>query len=163
MTPPGAVPPAPHPALPLLGWLTLCFSASLGAVFVSSDRWYAGLVKPSWNPPAWVFGPIWTLLYMLMAVSAWLIWHKGGWKTQWRALSWFLVQLLLNAFWTPLFFGRHLLGLAFAEILVLWLALAVTLGLFWRIRKVAAVLLIPYLIWVSIAATLNLAIWRLNP
>jgi len=145
------------------GWLALCFAAAGGAVFVSTDGWYAGLQKPSWNPPAWVFGPAWSLLYILMAAAARFVWREGGWKTQGKALASFLVQWLLNALWTPLFFGMHRPGLALAEIIVLWLAIAATLASFWRVRKIAGVLLAPYLAWVSFAAVLNAAIWRLNP
>ena len=98
-----------------------------------------------------------------MAVAAWLVWCKGGWKTQQRPLRLFLLQLLLNALWTPLFFGMHQLATAFAEIIILWLALAATLISFWGVRKIAGVLLVPYLAWVSFAAALNFAIWQLNP
>ena len=146
----------------LIGWLALCFAAAGTAVFVSTDGWYAALHKPSWNPPAWLFGPAWTLLYITMAVAAWLVWREGGWKTQGRTLGLFLLQWLLNALWTPLFFGLHRPGLAFAEIILLWLAIAATLALFWRVRKAAGVLLVPYLAWVSFAAALNFTIWRLN-
>jgi len=146
----------------LIGWLALCFVAAGTAVFVSTDGWYAALHKPSWNPPAWLFGPAWILLYITMAVAAWLVWREGGWKTQGRTLGLFLLQWLLNALWTPLFFGLHRPGLAFAEIILLWLAIAATLALFWRVRRVAGVLLVPYLAWVSFAAELNFTIWRLN-
>jgi translocator protein len=149
-------------AFALVGWLALCFAAAGTAGFVSIDGWYAALQKPSWNPPAWVFGPAWTVLYLSMAVAAWLVWREGGWKTQGRALGLFLVQWVLNALWTPLFFGLHRPGLAFAEITILWLVLAATLAAFWRIHKVAGALLVPYLAWVSFAAALNFAIWRLN-
>ncbi len=149
--------------LALIGWLALCFAAAVGAAFVSIDDWYAALNKPSWNPPAWIFGPAWTLLYIMMAVAAWLVWREGGWKVQGRALRWFLLQWMLNALWTPLFFGMHRAGLAFAEIIVLWFALLATLASFWLVRKVAGVLLLPYLAWVSFASALNFAIWRLNP
>jgi benzodiazapine receptor len=149
--------------LTLVGWLALCFTASGTAVFVSTDGWYAGLHKPAWNPPAWIFGPIWTLLYVMMAVAAWLVWRDGGWKKQGRALGLFLLQWLLNALWTPLFFGMHRSDLALAEIIALWLVLAVTLRSFWRVRKTAGVLLGPYLVWLSFAAVLNFTIWRLNP
>jgi benzodiazapine receptor len=148
--------------LALVGWLALCFAAVGGAVFVSTDGWYAGLHKPSWNPPAWVFGPAWSLLYVLMAVAAWLVWREGGWKAQGRALGLFLLQWLLNALWTPLFFGLHRPGIAFAEISVLWLVIVATLASFWRVRKGAGVLLAPYLVWVSFAAALNFTVWRLN-
>lgn len=154
--------PAGRQALALVGWLALCFAASGTAVFVVVDGWYAGLLKPSWNPPVWIFGPVWTLLYAMMAVAAWLVWREGGWKRQRRVLGWFLLQWLLNALWTPLFFGMHRAGLAVAEIMMLWLVLAVTLRSFWRVRKSAGVLLMPYLAWVSFAAVLNFAIWRLN-
>lgn len=148
--------------LALIGWLALCFAATGTAAFVSIDGWYAALQKPSWNPPAWVFGPAWTVLYISMAVAAWLVWREGGWKAQRRALGLFLVQWVLNALWTPLFFGLHRPGLAFAEIVILWLAIAATLAAFWRVNKVAGVLLVPYLAWVTFAAALNFAIWRLN-
>jgi tryptophan-rich sensory protein len=149
-------------SLGLIGWILFCFLASGSAVFVSTGGWYAQLHKPTWNPPSWVFGPAWTLLYIMMAVAAWLIWCEGGWKAQWRPLSLFLFQWLLNALWTPLFFGLHLTGLAFAEIVTLWLVLAATLRSFWHVRKAATVLLVPYLVWITFAASLNFAIWRLN-
>ena len=149
--------------LALVGWLALCFAAAGTAGFVSIDGWYAALEKPSWNPPAWVFGPAWSLLYVSMAVAAWLVWREGGWMIQGRALGLFLLQWVLNALWTPIFFGLHRPGLAFAAIVVLWLVLAATLASFWRIHKGAGALLVPYLAWVSFAAALNFAIWRLNP
>ena len=149
--------------LALAGWLALCFAASGTAVFVSTGGWYASLHKPSWNQPAWVFAPVWTLLYVMMAIAAWLVWREGGWKAQGRALGLFLLQWLLNALWTTLFFGMHRSGLAFVEISALWLVLATTLVRFWRVRKAAGVLLSPYLAWVSFAAALNFTIWRLNP
>jgi len=149
--------------LALIGWLALCFAAAGSAVFVSTDGWYAALIKPAWNPPSWLFGPVWSLLYVMMAAAAWLVWREGGWKTQHRALGFFLAQWLLNALWTPLFFGLHQPGFAFAEILALWLLLAMTVTLFWRVKKVAGALLLPYLVWVAFAAVLNFSIWRLNP
>ena len=155
-------PSAGRSIIALIGWLVLCFAAAGTAVFVSTDGWYAALNKPSWNPPAWLFGPAWTLLYITMAVAAWLVWREGGWKAQGRTLGLFLLQWLLNALWTPLFFGLHRPGLAFAEIILLWLAIAATLVSFWRVRKVAGILLVPYLAWVSFAAALNFTIWRLN-
>jgi tryptophan-rich sensory protein len=155
--------PSPrHSRLVLVGWLALCFGASLTGVLVSTTGWYAGLHKPDWNPPAWVFGPTWTLLYVLMAVAAWLVWREGGWKMQRLPLGLFLLQWLLNALWTPLFFGLHRSGLAFAEITVLWSVLAGTLCSFWRVRQIAGILLVPYLAWVTLAAVLNFTIWRLN-
>ncbi len=150
------------PSTALVGWLALCFTAALGGAIFSTRDWYATLVKPAWGPPAWVFGPVWTVLYALMAVAAWLVWKQGGWRAQSKPLGLFLAQWVLNAMWTPLFFGLHNAGLAFAEITVLWVTLAATLVAFWRVRKLAGVLLIPYLLWVSFAAALNFSIWQLN-
>ena len=149
-------------AAALLGWLVLCFGASASAAFGPVDGWYASLIKPSWNPPGWVFGPVWSMLYAMMATSAWLVWRQGGWRTQRRALGWFLVQWALNVLWTPLFFGMHLPGWAFAEMLALWVAIVITLALFWRVQRLAGVLLVPYLLWVSFAAFLNFTLWKLN-
>lgn len=149
--------------LALAGWLALCFSvASLGAIFMPGE-WYASLKKPSWNPPPWIFAPVWSALYAMMAVAAWLVWKRGGFSTQRRPLALFLAQLALNALWTPLFFGLHRPGLAFLEILLLWLAIAATLLAFRPVNSAAAWLLAPYLTWVSFAAALNFALWRLNP
>ncbi len=102
------------------------------------------------------------MLYAMMATSAWLVWRQGGWRTQRRALGWFLVQWALNVLWTPLFFGMHLPGWAFAEMLALWVAIVITLVLFWRVQRLAGVLLVPYLLWVSFAAFLNFTLWKLN-
>ncbi len=148
--------------LALLGWLALCFAAAGTAVFVSTNGWYLGINKPAWNPPAWVFGPAWTFLYATMAVAAWLVWREGGWRRQRRALGLFVLQWVLNALWTPLFFGLHRPELALIDILALWLAIIATLIAFWRVRRVAGILLLPYLAWVTFAAALNFAIWRMN-
>jgi len=146
----------------LAGWLALCLAASGTAFFVSTAGWYAGLARPTWNPPSWVFAPVWTTLYIMMAAAAWLVWREGGWNVQGRPLGLFLLQWALNALWTPIFFAMHRAGLAFAEIAVLWLTLAATLISFWRVRAGAGALLLPYLAWVSFAAALNRGIWRLN-
>ena len=148
--------------LGLVAWLVVSFSAaSLGGFFMPGD-WYAGLKKPSWNPPGWIFGPVWSALYTMMGVAAWMVWKRGGFTAQRRPLTAFLVQLALNAIWTPLFFGLREPGWAFAEIILLWLAIAWTIAEFWRGHRVAAGLLIPYLAWVSFATVLNGTLWRLN-
>jgi tryptophan-rich sensory protein len=148
--------------LGLLGWLLLCFAAAAGGAVFMPGEWYAALKKPAWNPPGWVFGPVWTVLYTMMAVAAWLIWQRGGFAAQRRPLGLFLAQLVLNAVWTPLFFGLHRPGVAFAEIILLWLVIVWTIAAFWRVHRVAAWLLVPYLVWVSFAAVLNGTLWRLN-
>jgi len=126
------------------------------------DDWYASLEKPSWNPPGWVFGPVWTALYTMMAVAAWLVWRRGGFAAQRLPLGLFMVQLAFNALWTPLFFGFHWIGTAFVEILLLGLAIAATLAAFRSVSRLAMWLLVPYLAWVSFAAVLNYTLWRLN-
>ena len=146
----------------LLGWLAASFvAAAMGGLFMPGE-WYASLRNPSWNPPGWIFGPVWTTLYTMMAVAAWLIWRQGGWRKQRKPLLTFLAQLALNALWTPLFFGLHWPGVAFAEIVLLWLAVVWTIIAFWRVHRTAAWLLAPYLAWVSFAAGLNGTLWRLN-
>lgn len=131
--------------LALAGWVLLCFAAAaMGGLFMPGE-WYASLKKPAWNPPGWVFGPVWTSLYTMMAVAVWLVWKRGGFAAQRRALALFFVQLALNALWTPLFFGLHRPGLAFAEIVLLWLAIAATLATFRPVSRTAAWLLAPYL------------------
>jgi benzodiazapine receptor len=146
----------------LIVWLALTFIAALTGVFVKTGGWYAGLVKPAWNPPSWLFGPVWTTLYIMMAVAAWLVWREGGWKAQRRPLTVYLVQWLLNALWTPLFFGLRQPGLAFAEITVLLVMVLTTGVVFWQVRRAAGLLLVPYMAWVAFATVLNFTIWRLN-
>lgn len=127
------------------------------------DTWYPTLAKPSFNPPAWVFGPTWTVLYILMGVALFLVWRQGLDTPGVRlALIVFAVQLVLNALWSILFFGMQSPAWAFAEILVLWLAIVATLWAFWRVAPAAGWLLVPYLAWVSFAAVLNGSIWILN-
>jgi uncharacterized protein YbjT (DUF2867 family)/tryptophan-rich sensory protein len=149
----------------LLGLFAICMAAAGagGAVTSSSvGDWYQTLAKPSWTPPNWLFGPVWTALYLLMAVSAWLVWRRSGWHAARVPLRLFGLQLALNAGWSAVFFGVRNPGLAFGEILVLWLAIvATTVGFLGR-STVAAVLLMPYLAWTSFAAVLNFAIWRMN-
>ena len=151
--------------LGLIGWFVVSFAASaIGAVAsIQAKSFYGGLVQPSWAPPASVFGPVWTFLYALMAIAAWLVWRSGGFRLNRTALLLFGVQLALNALWSWLFFAWHLGAWAFADIIVLWLFIAATLVAFWRVRPMAGTLLIPYLLWVSFAAALNYSVWQLNP
>lgn len=139
----------------------LSFAAALfGAQFPPGD-WYAQLVKPSWNPPDWIFAPVWTILYAAMAVAAWLVWREVTSERRAPLAVWTL-QLVLNALWSWIFFGLHRPGWAAIEIGLLWLAILATTILFWRVRRVAGALLLPYLVWVSFAAVLNVALWWLN-
>jgi translocator protein len=150
-------------ALAFAGWVVVTFAAAAMGGFFLPGEWYARLQKPAWNPPNWIFAPVWTALYTIMAVAAWLVWKRGGFAGRRAALSLFLLQLLFNALWSPLFFGLHRPGLAFADLLLLWLALLATVAAFWKARLLAGVMLLPYLAWVTFAGALNFAIWRLNP
>jgi translocator protein len=124
--------------LGFFGWVLLCFAAASPGALSPPGEWYAALQKPSWNPPGWIFGPVWSALYTLMGVAAWLVWRRGGFAAQGRPLGAFVGQLALNALWTPLFFGLHRPGVAFVEILLLWLAIVWTIGRFWRVHRGAA-------------------------
>src|SRR5271166_3636896 len=147
--------------------LILCIVVCLGAAGIGSllttpalRPWYAGLNKPSWTPPNWLFGPVWTILYVAMAVAAWLVWQRMGLME--RPMKLFLLQLSLNVAWSGVFFGLRSPGAAFAEIVALWFAILATAVEFWKTTPAAGWLLLPYLIWVSYAAALNFSIWRLN-
>jgi translocator protein len=149
--------------LALAGWLGVCYLAAfVGSRFTDTGAWYQALQQPAWEPPDWLFSPVWTLLYTLMGVAAWLVWRARGFAGAGGALGLFGVQLALNVAWSWLFFAMQRPDLAFAEIVVLWAAILATLVAFWRIRPLAGALLVPYLLWVTYAAALNLAIWRLN-
>lgn len=156
----------PNQALGFAAWLALCLATSaLGALAtVDARSFYAELVRPSWAPPGWVFGPVWTALFLAMAVSAWLVWRDPqASKARSFALGLFVVQLGANALWSWLFFAWQLGGLAFAEVLLLWSLIAATILAFWRIRPLASLLLVPYLLWVAFASALNFRLWQLNP
>lgn len=148
-----------------VAWLAVSFiAAAIGsAASIQAGPFYTQLVRPQWAPPPDVFGPVWTILYALMGIAAWLIWRIGGFRTARTALTLFLVQLAVNALWSWLFFGWHLGAVAFADIVLLWAAIVATMIAFWRIRPLAGALLIPYLLWVSFAALLNYSVWQLNP
>ena len=151
--------------LALVGFLAACFIvAGIGGMFTSAGmpEWYASLQKPSFNPPSWVFGPVWTALYAMMAVAAWLVWREAGFDGATAALTLFFVQLALNLAWSGIFFGLRQPGWALVDIALLWLAIAATAMLFFRHSAWAGALMLPYLAWVSYAAALNFAIWRLN-
>lgn len=151
--------------LGLAGWLFVSFiAAGIGAAAsIQAGRFYTQLVRPDWAPPASIFGPMWTVLYVLMGVAAWLVWRAGGFRAARLALTLFLVQLALNSLWTWLFFAWHRGALAFADILILWALIVATLIAFWRIKPLAGALLVPYLLWVTFAAALNYSVWQLNP
>ncbi len=151
-----AVPPS---GTALAGWLLLTVGggALIGLLTSGGNSpWYQALDKPSWNPPSWVFGPVWTFLYILMGVAAWLVGNHGGWRVQRTALTLFVAQLAVNFAWSPLFFMAERPGLALVDIAILWVLIALTIRAFSRVgRGMAAWLLVPYLAWVSYAAALN--------
>ena len=144
-------------------WVCLSFAPPLTGLVAPPGEWYAGLAKPSWTPPNWLFGPVWTALYLMMGTAAWLVWRKGGWSAARGALICFLVQLGLNAAWTPLFFGAHAMAAALVCIVALWVAVLVTILAFRRHHRIATLLLVPYLLWLTLATALNYELWRLNP
>jgi len=151
--------------LGLFGWLLASFATGAigGFASVNAAGFYGQLVQPSWAPPAWLFGPVWSVLFVLMGIAAWLVWREHGFRNARSALILYAAQLVANALWTWLFFAWRHGAVAFAEIVVLWLLIATTIAMFWRLNRVAALLLVPYLAWVSFAAVLNLTLWRLNP
>jgi translocator protein len=153
-------------------FLTLCatiiisqLAGVIGSVFTISaiPNWYEGIVKPALNPPSWIFGPVWIILYTMMGISAFLVLIKGWDRKEVKiALGVFGIQLFLNALWSIIFFGLHNPGWALVDILLLWLAILWTMIVFYKISKPATYLLVPYLIWVSFASYLNYSIWMLN-
>lgn len=147
----------------LLAFLGLCFLTALSGAFFMPGEWYRGLARPSWNPPDWAFAPAWTVLYIMIAVAGWMVWREAGLAGAALPLAVYLVQLLFNAGWSAVFFGMKRPDLAFLEVIGLWLSIVATILLFWPISRTAGLLLLPYLAWVSFAATLNLTIWRMNP
>ncbi len=159
-----------RPNLPALAvFLVLTLGAGvLGALFApgfstSAAHWYAGLVKPQWLPPQSWYPPIWTVLYVLMAIAAWIVWRERYHRNRPVAIAAYGIQLLLNALWTPVFFGSRNIDAGLFEIVALWLAVGWTMREFARVKFAAALILVPYILWVTLAAAINLAIWKLNP
>jgi translocator protein len=148
--------------LGLGGWLFVCYGVSAVASRFTPGVWYDQLAKPEWTPPDWVFGPVWIVLYGVMAIAAWLVWKEKGFGGARLALGIFGFQLALNLAWSWLFFGLEEIGLALADIVLLCVAIFLTILAFWRENRIAAGLLVPYLLWVTFAAALNFEIWRLN-
>ncbi len=152
------------PVFGLFLWVAICFLvAAIGAAAtLQAGSIYVELIRPAWSPPASVFGPVWTALYALMAIAAWLVWLARQSRFAQVALVFFMLQLILNALWSWLFFGWNQRALAFLDILLLWVLIVATLVAFWRVRPLAGALLIPYLLWVTFASALNYSIWQLN-
>ncbi len=149
----------------LIVFILVCLGAAgLGAVATTPeiDGWYKSLDKPTWNPPSYIFGPVWTTLYVMMAIAAWLVWRQAGCAAARLPLTLFAIQLGLNVAWSWIFFGMHQPGWALVEIGLLWLAILATTLLFIHRSRAAGGLMLPYLAWVSFASLLNFAIWRLN-
>jgi tryptophan-rich sensory protein len=146
----------------LAGWLAASFAAAaLGALATrQAPEFYAQLVRPDWAPPGWLFGPVWMLLYTLMAIAAWRVWGRAGFGT---ALYLFLAQLALNALWSWLFFAWRRGGWAMLDLVLLWMMIVIMAVLFHRVRALAAWLIVPYILWVTYAGALNWVIWRASP
>ncbi|UCC99693.1 MAG: tryptophan-rich sensory protein [Phycisphaerales bacterium] len=151
--------------LDLLGltfWVALTFGvAAFGSQFEPGD-WYAHIAKPAWTPPGWVFGPVWGLLYLLMGVSAWLVWRQRFRTSVSLPLGFYIVQLAVNGLWSWIFFGSQRIGLALIDLTVLVIVVAITAAMFWRVNRRAGYMLLPYLLWISFAAVLNFQIWQMN-
>jgi translocator protein len=157
--------PSVKQGLGLAGWLLASFvTAGVGGLASANAAGsYGQLLQPAWAPPAWLFGPVWSVLFVLMALSAWLVWRRHGFLGAGLALKLYVVQLGVNALWTWLFFAWRMGLPALVDIGLLWVLIFATILGFWRLHRLAAMLLLPYLAWVSFAAALNFALWRLNP
>ena len=146
--------------------VAVCILIGFFGSFATRDSvttWYTDLSRPSFIPPDWTFGVVWPILYVMMGISAFLIWNMGFDKTEVKvALGIFGLQLILNGLWTPIFFGLHLIGLALVEIIMMWAAILLTIISFWKVSKPAALLLLPYIFWVSFAIVLNASLFILN-
>jgi benzodiazapine receptor len=149
----------------LVIWLGLTFvAAAVGSIAsIEAPAFYAQLALPEWAPPAWLFGPVWSVLYLLMGLAAWLVWRTGGFRHSGLALQLYLVQLAANALWSWLFFAWRKGALASAEIVILWLLILGTTASFWRVHRAAALLMIPYVAWVAFATMLCITLWKMNP
>ena len=143
-------------------FLGLCFATASSGAFFRPGAWYESLRKPSWRPPNRLFPPVWTVLYILIAVSGWLVWRERGGQDVTSAMTVYGVQLVLNFLWSAFFFGMRRMDWALVDIALLWLSILVLVALFWPVSPLAALLLLPYLAWVSFAAYLNLTMLRLN-
>jgi tryptophan-rich sensory protein len=139
--------------------VAVVLTASTGAIF-KPGAWYETLDKPSWTPPDWAFPVVWSILYLFMAAAGWLVWQSAGWSL---ALAFWLAQLVLNGAWSWLFFGLRRMDLALADVALLWLCIVLFILLAWPLSTTASLLFLPYLVWVTIAAALNLTVWRMNP
>lgn len=151
--------------LSLIVFIVVCFSAAaLGSVFTNNSlkTWYPTIKKPSWNPPNKIFGPVWSVLYLMMAVAGWLVWEKLPQKVLSASMALFFVQLVLNVVWSVVFFGLRSPGWAFVEVVLLWVFIALSMISFWSVYWLAGLFFLPYFLWVSFALALNYAIWRLN-
>jgi tryptophan-rich sensory protein len=151
--------------LPLMSFILITFIAAfIGSLFTTPSiaSWYRNLNKPSFAPPNFLFAPVWTILFFLMAIAAFLVWQNKNNPQAKKALIFYFVQLAFNSLWSIIFFGLHNPGVAFLEIIILWLLILLTLIKFYKIQKIAGLLLVPYLLWVSFASFLNLFVWLLN-
>lgn len=142
----------------LVGFIVVCQLAGATGALLTDPSWYQVLDRPSWAPPGWVFGPVWITLYAMMGVAAWLVWRTPASKRR-AALAWFAVQLVLNAAWTPVFFGARSLGGGLVVIVTLLAAIIATIAAYRLVSRTAAALMLPYLAWVSFATALNAALW----
>lgn len=145
-----------------LGFILACAAAAAPGLILRPGDWYRNLAKPSWCPPAWLFGPVWLVLYVSIAVAGWLIWLRAGAEGAALALVVYALQLVLNGLWSTVFFGLRRPDFAFIEIMGLWISILATIAIFYPLDKLAAYILIPYSVWVTFAALLNLRIWLLN-
>jgi len=160
MTPRGT----PRKWLGLLAWIVVAFIPSATATFAGPGEWYDTLNRPAWTPPPWVFGPVWTVLYLLMGVASWRVWERHGFGDRGarRALVFYLVHLIFNAAWTFLFFGLHMLTAAAIEIVILWAMIVALIVMFRKLDRIASALLLPYLLWVTYAVTLSIGFAVMN-
>lgn len=157
--------PSRRDTVGFVAFLALCLAVSAvgGAVTATSvGSWYPTLAKPSFNPPNWIFAPVWTALFFMMAIAGWRVWRRDGLRKARWALTLFALQLALNLTWSIVFFGLRSIGAALVEVVVLLLAILATSAVFWQRDRVAGMLFIPYAVWVAFATVLNAALWRLN-
>lgn len=143
----------------LCGFIGICFLAALSGAYFRPGTWYENLAKPWWRPPRYLFAPAWTFLYILIAISGWLIWQKAGFSAP---LEVYFASLVFNAAWSAFFFGLRRPDLAFIDVVLLWISIGATMAVFYPVEKLAAYLLLPYLGWVGFASALNFSIWQLN-